>query len=144
MLDVQPTRNKRPYDDLQGSIKNKVEKVICMTAIRNQVDKMETESELKEMLSSTAIAKWLETVTVDRANYPENTMMQYNHKQEPGGNIYLQENWHRDGVIPTRTKHKHIDRKETRYITYYLKAATLLLTILAVLERLVRQQSTRL
>ena len=55
MLDVQPTRNKRPYDDLQGSIKNKVEKVICMTAIRNQVDKMETESELKEMLS-TAIA----------------------------------------------------------------------------------------
>ena len=28
MLDVQPTRNKRPYDDLQGSIKNKVEKVM--------------------------------------------------------------------------------------------------------------------
>ena len=32
---------------------------------------METESELKEM-PSTAIAEWLETVTVDRAkNYPE-------------------------------------------------------------------------
>ena len=31
---------------------------------------METESELKEMLS-TAIAEWLETATVDRANYPE-------------------------------------------------------------------------
>ena len=33
------------------------------------LDKMETESELKEMLSTT-IAEWLETVTVDRANYP--------------------------------------------------------------------------
>ena len=28
MLDVQPMRNKRPYDDLQGSIKNKVEKAM--------------------------------------------------------------------------------------------------------------------
>ena len=33
-----------------------------MTAIRNRVDKMETESELKEMLSTAIIAKWLETV----------------------------------------------------------------------------------
>ena len=33
----------------------------CMTAIRKQLNKMETESELKEMLS-TAIAEWLETV----------------------------------------------------------------------------------
>ena len=80
-----------------------------MTAIRNRVDKMETESELKEMLS-TAIAEWLETATVDRANYPEKYHDGIKHKQELGGNIYLQENWHRDGVIPTRTKHKHVDR----------------------------------
>ena len=43
--------------------------------------------------------------------------MQYNHKQEPGGNIYLQENWHRDGVIPTRTKHKHGQERNERFIT---------------------------
>ena len=53
--------------------------------------------------------------------------MQYNHKQEPGGNIYLHENWHRDGVIPTITKHKQDNRKEggasvaETTLTYFIK-----------------------
>ena len=41
----------------------------CMTAIRKRLEKMETESELKEVFSS-AIAEWLETATVDRTKYP--------------------------------------------------------------------------
>lgn len=44
---------------------------LCMTAIRKRLDKMGTESELKE-ISSSAIAKWLETATADRAKYPVN------------------------------------------------------------------------
>jgi hypothetical protein len=40
----------------------------CMIAIRKRLDKMETESELKEIFSST-ISKWLETAAVDRAKY---------------------------------------------------------------------------
>ena len=42
-----------------------------MTAIRKRLDKMETESELKEMFGS-AIAEWLEIATADRAKYPVN------------------------------------------------------------------------
>jgi hypothetical protein len=41
----------------------------CMTAIRKQLDKIETESELKEMFCS-ALAEWLETATVVRDKYP--------------------------------------------------------------------------
>jgi hypothetical protein len=36
-----------------------------MNAIRKQLDKMETESEMKQIFSS-AIAEWLETAEVDR------------------------------------------------------------------------------
>jgi hypothetical protein len=40
-----------------------------MTAVRKELDKMETESELQGMLSS-AIAEWLEKATEDRTKYP--------------------------------------------------------------------------
>ena len=100
-----------------------------MTAIRNLLDKMETESELKEMLS-TAIAEWLETATVDRANYPE----KYHNAIQSQKRIRWQhifagklvQGW--GGYTYKNTKHKHADRKETRYITVDLPMICLLYT----------------
>ena len=78
---------------------------------------METESELKEM-PSTAIAEWLETVTVDRANYPEKNHDAIRSQTRIGWqHIFagkLVQGW---GYTYKNTKHKHADRKETRYIT---------------------------
>ena len=67
----------------------------CMTAIRKRLDKMETESELKEIFSST-ISKWSETAAVDRAKY----QVKYQKTIRSQRRIRcLQENYNKNGYI---------------------------------------------
>ncbi|OEU15138.1 hypothetical protein FRACYDRAFT_239817 [Fragilariopsis cylindrus CCMP1102] len=66
MCNKQETRDHMMLCEAQSRIKWRRS---CMSAIRKQMDKMETEPELKELIS-TAIAEWLETGQVDISKHP--------------------------------------------------------------------------
>jgi hypothetical protein len=63
---------------------------------KKQLDKMETESELKEMFSS-AIAEWLETAEVDRKKYPVKYHKAIQSQRRIGWRHIFKENCHKNG-----------------------------------------------